>query len=83
MMWPVALQEATPDFTINGVILSQASRSSSGCRNMSSMIPLVPLRVSPITSKGALVKPPEKAGYPWPMIDPFKRRTADIHRMVS
>ena len=62
--FPVCCEAPIPIPIMIGTNASMALRSLSGCRYISSMIPLVPLRVSPITSNGALVNPPRIFGNP-------------------
>ena len=50
----------TPISIASGTIRSIAASSFLGWRNLSSMIARVPRIVSPMVSKGALVKPPMK-----------------------
>src|SRR4030042_2997775 len=80
---PVSFADAAAYLIMKGVILSHASISSSGYRYISIMMPLVPLRPSPITSKGALESPPEEAGKPFPNSLLLMRPITVLHRSAS
>ncbi len=61
---PFILAADAPMLTIIAVMASRALSSLSGRRYMSTAMPRVPLRVSPMVSKGTLQPPPKKLGYP-------------------
>ncbi|MBA7658417.1 hypothetical protein ES703_66368 [subsurface metagenome] len=73
----------TPLSIIKGVSLSIASSGLSGCRYISSIMPRVPLRVSPSTSKGAKLPPLRNIGNPVSTTALSQARQASLHFIAS